>query len=70
MMSPIPPDPGYNRAASQAMVNKWSTNDKPQPRVRPEAEDIAKTHQGSIGLLFELQGKPVYRPPPKQSKKE
>ncbi|XP_072038920.1 enkurin domain-containing protein 1-like [Amphiura filiformis] len=65
MMSPIPADPGY-MAPRQAMINKWSAeNHQAKPRVRPEAEEIAKTHQGSVGLLLELQGKPVYRPPPK-----
>ena len=66
MMSPIPADPGY-LAPRQAMINNWSEGHQPKPRVKPEAEEIAKTAQGSIGLLLELQGKPVYRPPPKPS---
>ncbi|XP_006816686.1 enkurin domain-containing protein 1-like isoform X2 [Saccoglossus kowalevskii] len=58
LSSPIPADPTYQSS------NGWASCDTaPKPRVRPEAESIAEKHKGSLGLLLQLEGQGIYRPP-------
>ncbi|XP_071952056.1 uncharacterized protein [Antedon mediterranea] len=61
--SPIPVDPGYHGKNSRGQNSSSMIDTRPVPRVRPEAEDIATRAQGSVGLLLQLQGQPVYRAP-------
>ena len=50
--SPIATDPIYNEG-------KYSNRSlRPQPRVKPEAAEIADKSQGCMGILFANYGKP------------
>ncbi|XP_070545327.1 enkurin domain-containing protein 1-like isoform X2 [Ptychodera flava] len=64
LSSPIPPDPMYQAR------NGWSNDTAPKPRVRPEAEAIAEKHKGSVGLLLQLEGQGIYRPPSSRQRPE
>lgn len=64
--SPIPYDPGYGGRV-EGRRNSWSaSNERPKPRVKPEAEEIANKAKGTIANLL-VTGQPVYRPPVRQS---
>lgn len=47
---PIPPHPYYNNTDQSQYLNR------PVPRVRPEAKEIAANSQGTVGMLLQVQG--------------
>ena len=47
---PIPPYPYYDKTDSSQYLNR------PIPRVRPEAREIAVHGQGTVGMLLQVQG--------------
>ncbi|KAJ8022277.1 Enkurin domain-containing protein 1 [Holothuria leucospilota] len=64
--SPIPYDPGYGSVVGRR--NSWAgQEERPKPRVKPEAEEIANKAKGTIANLL-VTGQQVYRPPVKQKK--
>ncbi|XP_022104758.1 enkurin domain-containing protein 1-like isoform X2 [Acanthaster planci] len=62
LSSPYATDTAYGGTKDACWVDVDST---PQPRVRPEAEEIYQKSKGCVGRLL-VQGEPVYRPPSRQ----
>ncbi|XP_038060146.1 enkurin domain-containing protein 1-like isoform X2 [Patiria miniata] len=63
LSSPYATDPAYGGSKDACWVD---VDSNPQPRVRPEADEIYKKSQGCVGRLLQVQGEPVYRPPSRQ----
>lgn len=65
LSGPIPTDPGYSSNRHERRSSWSAGSSRPQPRVKPEAEEIATKAKGCIGNLL-VTGENVYRPPSRQ----
>lgn len=54
LSGPIPPHPYYDKSDPQAYLKLAP------PRVRPEAEEIARQGRGTLSLELELEGHKVF----------